>query len=96
MEKLKNFVKNHKEVVIGSIMVVGGVIVGKAIYQTGVKHGVYKGTVAWVAMLNADADEVFILRDHCLSDIGENTDTMKEFVKYGHHMLNSVKKGVGL
>ena len=96
MKKIKQFIKDNKEIVIGSILGTGLAVGGKAIYDIGVKHGTIKCNTIWLAMLNADLDETCILRDHCLSNLDEHGDEMKEFVKFGHEMLGIAKKEVGL
>lgn len=95
MKKIKNFVKNHKEVILGSMLVVGNVIVGKVIHDIGVEKGTRYASTAWLAMLNADTDETLMLRDHFLLKTKLEND--RDFIKYGHKLikdLNDLNEGL--
>ena len=91
MKKIKEFIKENKEIVITSIIGAGLATVGIVAYQMGFKRGVedgaLKGTLAWTAMINADLDGTAMLVEDCLTDIPE--DEMKNFITFGNEMLRS-------
>ena len=92
MKKIKQFVKENKEIVIGSIIGAGLAVGGKALYDIGVTKGMKVASTTWIAMMNADTDETLMICDHYISKVDENT--MKDFVEFGHEMIEGAKKGL--
>lgn len=94
MKEIKEFVKDHKKAVIGTIIGVGGVVLGTAAYRIGFNrgglNGTLKGTIAWAAMIYADLDGTAMLVEDCLSDVDENE--LREFIRYGNEMLMQNKQ----
>ena len=94
MEKIKQFVKENKEIVIGSIIGAGLAVGGKVIYDIGVTKGVRCTNTIWLSMLNADTDRTLMLRDCIMTKAKLDEDTMKDFVKFGHETLEYMEKGL--
>ena len=94
MEKIKKFVKDHEEVVLGTIISVGGIALGTVAYRMGFKRGEFngalKGSLSWAAMMYADRDGTLMLVEDCLDMTDE--DNMKNFIDFGNEMLRSCKE----
>ena len=94
MEKIKKFVKENKEIVIGSIIGAGLAVAGKALYDIGVDKGMNYTNTVWMAMLNADTDRTLTLRDYILSKTKLEND--RDFIELGHNMLDGAMEKAGL
>ena len=85
-QKIKQFIEDHKEVVIGTVVGVGGAVLCTAAYHMGIKRGSYVECVGWVTMINADLDGTAMLAKKCLGDLVDN----KEVIALGNNLLREV------
>jgi hypothetical protein len=92
MEKIKQFVKDHKKAVIGALVGAGGAAACAITYHMGLRKGNENTTAICMAMLAADLDGTAMLVESCLSDLSD--DEMKEFIKCGHELLKDANKRI--
>ena len=96
MSKIKQFVKDHKKVMIGTIIGgIGTAALGIVAYDLGLYHGELRGYSKLMAMINADRDGTTMIVDHCLSELTE--EQMRSYIAYGNDLIRRCNdNGVGL
>ena len=86
MGKIKQFIEDHKKVVIGTIVGVGGAAVCIATYNIGFKKGFKQTTMTFMAMIDADLDGTAMFVEKYLGDRVDD----KELIALGNDIVREV------
>lgn len=88
MGKIKKFIKDHKTVLVGTVVGIGGAAACVVAHELGFKKGFQNTAVSLMAMLNADIDGTCMFVESCIGDLSNNED----FIALGNTMLQNVSK----
>lgn len=94
-KNIKEFVKDHKKAVIGTIVGIGGIAIGTVVYKIGLRNGELQGIGKSMAMIYADLDGTAMIVEHCLDD-RFTEDEMKTYIAFGNEMVQNGLKNMEL